>query len=495
MIQMFINNEEVVSNQNISILEELLNTSSTILNNCYPLSWEATKDYVSNFYFPQDYSSCEIYNNNNLIFAGIVKNSAEISLRPTEPKYCSLQILDYKTLLSEGQCLDIVIPEDTIQNQIESVINYISDYGFVIGNIQLTNPNEIAGAYSTLDKTPYDVFQYFAEITGAKWFTRMIDKNTLAIDFYSPELMPYVPDIEYTQEYFEENNIIDMNFSFGTLDYRNKQVILSDQVFSSIDTTDTIIATSEQNQFTLSGIVGNLKQVFVNGVAQSIGTSKDKELGIYADFYYKIGVNTIESSINQPNGAEIRAIFTSLIKGRQVVSNVDEIERITSQIGRNGTIARYETRNDVSSNKALIQIAQSYLKYKGKPEILLTIKTQNKDLFNVGQQVYFNMTQLPILAQDYMIKSKEINIIKSGDYQNVFYTYTLCSNYDSENAINFFDNQRRKKSGNIDENEFITRNIDIDNEVNIIFDNLSIQEVQITDDNKLNASLNAVFIE
>lgn len=495
MIQMFINNEEIVSNQNISILEELLNTSSTILNNCYPLSWETTKDYVSNFYFPQDYSSCEIYNDNNLIFAGIVKNSAEISLRPTEPKYCSLQILDYKTLLSEGQCLDIVIPEDTIQNQIESVINYISDYGFVIGNIQLTNPNEIAGAYSTLDKTPYDVFQYFAEITGAKWFTRMIDKNTLAIDFYSPELMPYVTDIEYTQEYFEENNIIDMNFSFGTLDYRNKQVILSDQVFSSIDTTDTIIATSEQNQFTLSGIVGNLKQVFVNGVAQSIGTSKDKELGIYADFYYKIGENTIESSINQPNGAEIRAIFTSLIKGRQVVSNVDEIERITSQIGRNGTIARYETRNDVSSNKALIQIAQSYLKYKGKPEILLTIKTQNKDLFNVGQQVYFNITQLPILAQDYMIKSKEINIIKSGDYQNVFYTYTLCSNYDSENAINFFDNQRRKRSGNIDENEFITRNIDIDNEVNIIFDNLSIQEVQITDDNKLNASLNAVFIE
>lgn len=495
MIQMFINNEEVVSNQNISILEELLNTSSTILNNCYPLSWETTKDYVSNFYFPQDYSSCEIYNDNNLIFAGIVKNSAEISLRPTEPKYCSLQILDYKTLLSEGQCLDIVIPEDTIQNQIESVINYISDYGFVIGNIQLTNPNEIAGAYSTLDKTPYDVFQYFAEITGAKWFTRMIDKNTLAIDFYSPELMPYVPDIEYTQEYFEENNIIDMNFSFGTLDYRNKQVILSNQVFSSIDTTDTIIATSEQNQFTLSGIVGNLKQVFVNGVAQSIGTSKDKELGIYADFYYKIGENTIESSINQPNGAEIRAIFTSLIKGRQVVSNVDEIERITAQIGRNGTIARYETRNDVSSNKALIQIAQSYLKYKGKPEILLTIKTQNKDLFNVGQQVYFNMTQLPILAQDYMIKSKEINIIKSGDYQNVFYTYTLCSNYDSENAINFFDNQRRKRSGNIDENEFITRNIDIDNEVNIIFDNLSIQEIQITDDNKLNASLNAVFIE
>ena len=495
MIQMFINNEEVVSNQNITIVEELLNTSSTILNNCYPKTWEATKDYVNNFYFPQDYSSCKILNNNNLIFAGVVKNSAEISLRPTEPKYCSLQILDYKTLLSEGQCLDIVIPEDTIQNQIESVINYISDYGFVIGNIQLTNANDIAGAYSTLDKTPYDVFQYFAEISGSKWFTRLIDENTLAIDFYSPELMPYVSNIEYTQEYFTENNIVDINFSFGTLDYRNKQVILSDQVFSNIDTTDTIIATSDQTEFTLSAVVGKLKEVYVNGVSKTIGTSSDKELGIYADFYYKIGESKIESSINQPNGAIITAIFTSLVKGRQVVSNVDEIERITAQIGRNGTIARYETRNDVSSNKALIQIAQTYLKYKGKPEILLTIKTEDKDIFNVGQQVYFDITELPILAQDYMIKSKEINIINSGNFQKVFYTYTLCSNYDSENAINFFDNQRRKKSGNIDENEFITRNIDIDNEVNIIFDNLSIEEATITDNNELNAQLNGIFIE
>ena len=56
MIKMFIAGEEVVSNKEFSINEEMLSASSTILNNCYPASWEITKDYVSNFYYPKDYS-------------------------------------------------------------------------------------------------------------------------------------------------------------------------------------------------------------------------------------------------------------------------------------------------------------------------------------------------------------------------------------------------------------------------------------------------------
>ena len=49
-IKMFIDDEEVVCNNLIEINEEMLSTSSTILNNCYPKSWEETHDYVNNFY-------------------------------------------------------------------------------------------------------------------------------------------------------------------------------------------------------------------------------------------------------------------------------------------------------------------------------------------------------------------------------------------------------------------------------------------------------------
>lgn len=493
MIQIFINNEEVVSNKEFTIHEELLNTSSTILNNCYPKSWEATKDYVSNFYYPKDYSKCEIYNN-GLIFAGIVKNSGEISLNPRDPKYCSLQILDYKTLLSEGQTLDYVIPEGTIGNAIDSVINKISNYGFEKGNILLSNIDEQIGAYSTLDKTAYDVFQYLAEISGARWFTRRITINRTAIDFYSPELMNIAPNIEYTEEYFDYNNIVNMDFSFSSADYRNKQVILSDQVFSSIDTNDTLISTVDQTKFITSGIVGKLKKAYVNGVEKSVGTSADKELGIYADFYYKIGTNEIESSSKQPLGAEIKFIYISLIKGRQVVSNTNEIARIQQQTGRNGTIARYETRNDTSSSLELAKIADTYLKYKGKAEIDLTITTKDFDIFELGQQAYFD-APIDALKGNYLVKSKDTQITKTGSNGVVFYTYVLSNSFDTENQINFFDNQRRKRSGNIDEDEFITRNIDLENVLEIRFLEPTISEVQITDDNVLDAKLQTPLVK
>lgn len=494
MIQVYIGGTEVVSNKDFTIHEEMLNTSSTILNNCYPKTWETTKDYVSNFYYPEDYSKCEIYNNGNLIFAGVVENSGDISLRPSDPKYCSLQILDYKTLLSEGQTLDYVIPEGTIEDAINSVISKISDYGFQKGNVVLNNGVDTMGAYSTLDKTPYDVFQYIAEISGSRWFTRMIDSTHTAIDFYSPEFIEQANDIEYTNQYFEDNNIVNMSFSFGSRDYRNKQVITSNQVFSSIDTTDIVFATLNQQTFTTSQNVGKLKQVYVNGVAQTVGTSGDKEKGIYADFYYTIGTNEIESSTIQPNGAEIRFIYISLIKGRQVITNDSEIARITTQISRNGTIARYETREDTSSSTELAKIAATYLKYKGKPEVNLTIITRDTDLFNIGQQAYFN-APIAALKGDYLVKAKDIEITKTGNDGIVFYTYTLSNNFDTESAINFFDNQRRKRSGNLDEGEYISRNIDLSNEANIYFENTTITEVDITDDNVLNAKLNAPLIK
>lgn len=495
MIKIYIGGVEVLSNRTFTITEELLGASSTILNNCYPKCWETNRDYVSHFFFPKDYSNCKILNDNNLIFSGIVKNSGDISLRPTDPKYCSLQILSYKTLLSEGQTLDFVISNKTIEEAINMVIDAISDYGFVVGDINLSNGNDTIGTYSTLNKTPYDVFQYLADISQSKWFTRMIDENTVAIDFYSPELMERADDIEYTEKYFEENNIIDLSFSFGTRDYRNKQTILSDQVYGDIDTDEEIIANGYQTSYDTTGTIGVLKNIYVNGVEKTIGTATEKGLGIYADFYYSPGETTIEANDNYVAGTKIRVIYTPLVKGRQIVYNNSEINRISNQIGRNGTIARYETRNDILSSDELNKVAQTYIQYKGTPEIILTVKTRDNDLFTIGQQVYFDMPNVPDLATDYMVKKKSTEITKTGNNGVIFYTYELTSNYNSETAINYFDNQRNKTSGNITEDQFINRNIDIEDTANIIFDNLQINESSIVGDNTLNCELNAPFTQ
>ena len=65
-VQIFINDEEVVCDDTITLQEEMLSTSSTILNNCYPLSWETDKDYkdVPHYYqwFENNVDALQIVN-------------------------------------------------------------------------------------------------------------------------------------------------------------------------------------------------------------------------------------------------------------------------------------------------------------------------------------------------------------------------------------------------------------------------------------------------
>ena len=480
MLSIHIDNEEVVSSKDIKIKEEMLSTSSTILNNCYPKTWEQDKDYVTRFYYPKDYSKVTIENGDSLIFSGMVKNTSDISLNPYEPKYCSIQLLDYKTLLSEGNTLDFVISNKTITEAITMVVDAISDYGFVLGNVNILNGDDIIGAYSTYNKTAYDVFQYLADISGAKWKTRVIDDDTRAIDFYDPTLMPRGTQLEYNKVWAKSHDLLSIKFKIGTYNYRNKQVILSDKVNADIDYTETFVADSYTRDYILSTPVNMVKEILVNGVSVSVASETEKDIGVYADFYYKYDSNVVSSNnSNKPleSGKVIQITYNPLIKGRQSVTNESEVNRINTNLNVNGIISRYEDRNDVDTSDKLLAIAETYLKYKGKAEVTLTIQTHNNNLYEVGQVVYFN-APMNELAMDYMVKTKEISILAIGNNTyDIFYTYELSSSFDSEKAINWFDNQRNKMLGNIEEGKFISRNIDINSTANVIWDNLQVQEV------------------
>ena len=493
MIQVFINNEEVVADKNIAITEEMLSTSSTILNNVFPKAWEEDKDYVSRFYYPEDYSKCKILKDNNLIFCGVAKNTGNIELNPRKPHYCSLQILDFKTFLSEGETLDFVIANKTIREAIEMIVNAISDYGFVVGNINIYDADSVIGAYSTFEKTAYDVFQYLADISQSKWYTRVVDEDTVAIDFYDPTLMPRANNIEYTTEYFENNHIKEMTWNYGTRDYRNKQIMLSNEVYASINYTDTIIADGYTREFNTIGKIGTIKSIKIGNTDKTFATNDEKDIGIDADFYYTTGDMLFSSNSNQPiysSGTQITIVYVPIVQGRQIVYNNDEISRIKANTGRKGVVSRYENRNDVVSSDELNKVGQAYIRYKGSAEINLIIETEDIDLFDVGQVTHF---QAPIneLTTDYMVKKKETNIISTAN--KIFYTYTLSSNFNSESAVNWFDNQRNKINGNISQGEYISRNVDIENTANIVFSNLSITEVEVTGNNILDCVLDSPF--
>lgn len=491
-MKIYINNEEVVCDNILEITEDMLQTSSTILDNCYPKSWEANHDYTSQFYFPPDYSKCKIYKDDELIFCGLVKNTGSIELNPREPHFCSLQILDFKALLSEGDTLDFVITNKTIPQAIEQVVQAVASYGFVLGEIEILNPDDVIGAYSTLNKTAYDVFQYLADISQARWGTRLINENTIAIDFYDPTLMPQGTDLEYTQEFFEDNGIIDMTYSYNTGDYRNKQIMLSEQVYGDIDYSQEIIADGYSKSFVVDNAIAILKTASVNGVSSTIATKEEQEAGIVADFYYTPGSNEITTENSYIAATTIEFGYTPLVKGRQVIYNNTEVQRVGSQINRNGVISRYENRNDILSSEELQKVGESYIKYKGKAEIILNVKTNGVNLYNVGEIVDFT-APITQLNRSYMVKKKITTFIIASN--QIIYEYELTSSYNSEQAINYFDNQRAKAEGNIQSGEYITRNIDIENEANIIFDNYTQTEESFADDNVLNCPLNAPLIK
>ena len=489
-MKVLINNVEVLCDKNIIIEEEMLNTSSVILNNVFPKSWENDKDYVSRFYYPPDYSKCLIYNDNNeLIFCGIVKNTGNISLNPREPHYCNLQILDFKDFLSQGETLDYVLSNITISGAIYKIVDTISEYGFEVGNINILGANDIIGAYSCLEKTAYDMFNYLADITQSKWTTRMIDDTKVAIDFYDPSLMPEGTEIEYTSQFFEDYNIISMNYSYSTNDYRNKQIMTSDEVYGSITQNEIKTADGYTQTYVMDEKIGDILIIFVNGVVKTATTNANKELGQVADFYYTPGENILESDEVITAGATIEIAYYPIIKGRNIITNLNEINRVATATGRKGVVARYENRNDATTSNELINIGKSYIQYKGTPEILLTIEsTQNT--WNVGEVVHFD-APLDELTTDYLVKKKTIHIISSVD--EIFYTYEMSSNFNSENAINYFDNQRAKAKGNIGEGEYIARNIDIENNANVIFYNTQFVDAGIVGDNILNSTLNSPF--
>lgn len=488
MFQIFIDDEEVKCSNQIEIEEEFMNPSSIILEKVCPKSW-SVDDLLNKYYYPEDYTKCKILKDGELFFVGIVKNSADMELNPLKPHYCSLQILDPSVLLSDGTTLNYVISGKTVTEAINQVINSISDYGFVAGNIQIpTDYDTVIGAYSTLNKAPFDVLQYLSQISLTRWGTRMIDEDTTAIDFFSPELLDNLGTIEVTKKYCQSNHIESFTYDYSTTDYRNKQVVTSDEVYGSVEQKEIITADGYSTSFSTEQKIGTINSITVDGVAKTFTT---QESGLTADFYYKVTGTSISSDLLLASGSSIQINYIPLVEGREISYNVTEINRIKEQIGRNGTISKYENRTDVTNSMELQIVGQNYIKYKGVAEITLTIKSR-VDFLKLGGKYLFK-APIDKLNGSYLVKSKNVIIFQNPEIQYAVYEYKLTNSFDTENELNYFDNQRAKMSGNISEGDSISRNIDITSSMTIIFDSLMITEVEVQNTSALDAQLEAIL--
>jgi hypothetical protein len=264
----------------------------------------------------------------------------------------------------------------------------------------------------------------------------------------------------------------------------------SDAVIGSINQSENRLSDGYTKTFILENNIGIVNIITVNGTAQSVITKNQQEMGYTGDFVYEPGSNMISSFNSIQAGSTIVFDYYPLVRGREIVINPTEISRIATQTNRNGSLSRYENRSDTFSSEELAKIGQSYIKYKGSAEITLKVKSE-LDLFNVGELVNYD-APIDDLDTTYMVKTKTIDMYLNAN--KIIYTYELTSNFNSENAINYFDNQRAKKNGNLAEGETIIRDIDFENTATIIFYDTAIQEITLENPTELDFALDGVLI-
>ena len=95
------------------------------------------------------------------------------------------------------------------------------------------------------------------------------------------------------------------------------------------------------------------------------------------------------------------------------------------------------------------------------------------------------------MVGNYIVKSKNTQIIQNNanNKAQIFYEYVLINNFNFESAVNFFDNQRAKRIGNINDGDFINRYVDFEDSVNIIFDGYTMEDLEVEAQNELEAEL------
>ena len=296
--------------------------------------------------------------------------------------------------------------------------------------------------------------------------------NSATIKVVDDENMNVI-NINYGQEFFEEYNIVDMSYNLSSSDYRNKQNIVADNIKGSNIFFESFWLDGVNTEVKLSQAVSQIKLVELNDEKLKVITEEFKNKGEDYDASYTQGSNILKLNNTYKKGDYLRILYNPDLSLKLSIEEDKEIERIKNNTNTTGIISRYEKRNDVSQIEDMNRIAESYLKYKGKGDYTITIQTFNKELAHLGDKIQLTTNDnLKFLEDEYYVKtiSTQCTTNNADNKAYIFRTYTLVNNFNFEYATNYFDNQRAKLIGNIQEGQFIDRDIDIMDTVTISFE-------------------------
>lgn len=481
-LHLIINNEEYDFDKKISFNLHPTNSNSITFNkvirkvdNVYPKN-------VTNPKIPNTYSLAQVYDENNLIFFGIVNATGRFSLMPNEIKTFSVEVVDVRKWLSILKPVNLIFYDASPLDIIVNMLSELNENILQIGEIHFTNDKRIK-AYSLMNKTPYQILkEVIAPITNSYlYFT--VKKNKLLINFKSWDDFNnnhiFTFDIN-NHKFLEENQILSINYENNNEGYANIINYSSDNIVSNkpkieeIKLADTIEYSLLNNvynwEYTNCYIYDPLNPL---SSKQNVKFAiEDNENILVYDVMWSRDSNTIkvrEGLLNQNLTLHLEYYIKTYWS--ITLTDNDEVSKVANLTNTKGEVYLGDKFNDLLYSEDLLRKTTHKLSIAAKPRHTLIIESR-KPLFKI-------LDNIDVVTNNDEINGSYVCHTIQGDFEAnnkmIFgvYTYTLKQTLDFDDFTNLFDNQSYRTNFNEDiedENANITINENVSIKVDLISD-------------------------
>lgn len=462
-LKLIINGIEMDFSNNFSASAHPTNFSNMIFHEVIPKDKNFYPENLKVQNYAEEFSIGEVYAGDQLIFFGIVNSTGRLNLNPFTPKTKTVEIADFRKWLSIQKPIPLLFFNEFPENLVNTLIEKLNEPKIVVGTLDFST-NELIGAYSTVDKSPYQVLkEVVAKQTNSILYFQINTQQQITINYKSNDTLandiePLIIDLN-NLDLLKEYKILDIEFESNADKYSNIVKVESSNVIANI-VTEEKITILDKDSFTLNNVVGKVSNNIANTYLYKLATPTVKQSAIilneefykegqYYDVLYKTGNNIIK--INKKYLDQDWVLnFGYFIKRKTSVelSNTQEIARIASFSMTKGEVYRYERLNDLTNFNDLLKATESNLEiYKNTERIIyITSEIPLYDILDVVEVVSQENDKVSGL---YLVHEINVDIngssIKDASNNNNFilpvFSTVLKATKNTDNIVNEFDNQ------------------------------------------------------
>lgn len=461
-IKLIINGIEMDFSNNFSVSDHPTNFSSMTFHEVIPKDKNFYPENLKVQNYAEEFSIGEVYAGDQLIFFGIVNSTGRLNLNPFVPKTKTIEIADFRKWLSIQKPIPLLFFNEFPENFVNVLIEKLNESKIIAGILDFST-NELIGAYSTVDKSPYQVLkEVIAKQTNSLLYFQINDKQQITINYKSNDTL--ANDIEPLKidlnnlDLLKEYKILNIEFESNADKYSNIVKVESSNIITNLVTEENFTI-FDKDSFTLNNNIGKVSNNIANTYIYKLSTPTIKQNvisideafykeGQYYDVLYKIGNNIIKVNKKYLNKDYILnfGYFTKR-KTSVELSNTEEIARVASFSTTKGEVYRYERLNDLTNFNDLLKATKSNLEiYKNiEKTIYITSEIPLYEILDVVEVISGEDDKVSGLYLVHEIAA-EINASSIKDTINnnfilPVFTTILKATKNTDNIVNEFDNQ------------------------------------------------------